>query len=87
MTDMIFGSHRIIYMTPSSKQGLKRAVIIINVSAAGVESTFGETSFSVSQEDPGDRRGDGESGTEGICIFLQKFEKGFSNFLFLRIFF
>ena len=35
-------------------------LMIIIITISGVESTFGETSFSVSQEDPGDRRDGGE---------------------------
>ena len=64
--------------------GLKNAVIIIiNASGRRVESTFGKTSFSVSQEHPGDT-GEMGGGGRGNLHFLQKFEKGFNNFFYLK---
>ena len=46
--------------------------------------TFGETSFSVSQEDPGDRRGMGEWGRGNLHI-LTEIRKRLQKFPFLNI--
>ena len=47
--------------------------------------TFGETSFSVSQEDPGDRRGMGEWGRGNLHI-LTEIQKTLQKFTCLKVY-